>query len=44
SIKALNLNYLKELNYNDSIEIHNTTTSFLITKEGKSCFALEIEK
>jgi acyl-ACP thioesterase len=44
SIKALNLNYLQELNYNDAIEIHHTTTSFLITKEGKSCFALEIEK
>ena len=42
-IKALNLNYLQELNYNDTIEIHHTTTSFLITKEGKSCFALEVE-
>lgn len=42
-IKALNLNYIQELNYNDSIEIHHTENSFLITKEGKSCFALEIE-
>lgn len=42
-IKALNLNYLQELNYNDSIEIHHTINSFLITKEGKSCFALEVE-
>ena len=44
SIKALNLNYLQELNYNDAIEIHHTENSFLITKEGKNCFALEIEK
>jgi hypothetical protein len=44
SIKALNLNYLQELNYDDAIEIHHTTHSFLITKEGKNCFALEIEK
>jgi D-glycero-alpha-D-manno-heptose-7-phosphate kinase len=43
SIKALNLNYLQELNYNDAIEIHHTENSFLITKEGKSCFALELE-
>jgi acyl-ACP thioesterase len=43
SIKALNLNYLQELNYNDTIEIHHNENSFLITKEGKSCFALEIE-
>ena len=43
SIKALNLNYLQELNYNDTIEIHQNKNSFLITKEGKSCFALEIE-
>ncbi len=42
-IKALNLNYLQELNFNDAIEIQHTTTSFLITKEGKSCFALEVE-
>lgn len=42
-IKALNLNYIQELNYNDSIEIHHTENSFLITKDGKSCFALEIE-
>jgi acyl-ACP thioesterase len=44
SIKALNLNYLQELNYNDTIEIHHNENSFLITKEEKSCFALEIEK
>ena len=43
SIKALNLNYLQELNYNDVIEIHHTGNSFLITKDGKNCFALEIE-
>lgn len=42
-IKALNLNYIQELNYNDAIEIHHTENSFLITKDGKSCFALEIE-
>ncbi len=42
-IKALNLNYLQELNYNDAIEIHHTENSFLITKEGKNCFVLEIE-
>ena len=42
-IKALNLNYLQELNYNDVIEIHHTSNSFLITKDGKSCFALEVE-
>jgi hypothetical protein len=43
SIKALNLNYLQELNYNDTIEIHHNENSFLITKDGKNCFALEIE-
>lgn len=43
SIKALNLNYLQELNYYDAIEIHHTKNSFLITKDGKNCFALEIE-
>ncbi|NHM02164.1 acyl-[acyl-carrier-protein] thioesterase [Flavobacterium difficile] len=43
TIKALNLNYLQELNFNDAIEIHHTENQFLITKEGKSCFALEIE-
>ena len=42
-IKALNLNYLQELNYKDAIEIHHTETSFLITKDEKSCFALEVE-
>ena len=42
-IKALNLNYLQELNYDDAIEIHHTENHFLITKEGKSCFALEVE-
>lgn len=42
-IKALNLNYLQELNYNDAIEIHHTSITYLITKEGKSCFALEVE-
>lgn len=42
-IKALNLNYLQELNFNDAIEIHHNKTSFLVTKEGKSCFALEVE-
>ena len=43
TIKALNLNYLQELNYNDTIEIQHSENSFLITKEGKNCFALEIE-
>ncbi len=43
SIKALNLNYLQELNYNDTIDIQHAENSFLITKEGKNCFALEIE-
>jgi acyl-ACP thioesterase len=44
TIKALNLNYLQELNYDDAIDIQHNENSFLITKDGKNCFALEIEK
>jgi len=48
SIKAMDLNYLNELNYGDEISIEiskleNNTLYFYIKKNNKICFALKIE-
>jgi acyl-ACP thioesterase len=44
-IKALEMNFLRELNWNDKIEIHcnESQNFFSVTKEGKICFALTLE-
>lgn len=45
-VKALEMNFLRELNWNDTVEIHSdeSKTFFSVTKEGKVCFALVLEK
>ncbi|MCG2612048.1 thioesterase [Flavobacterium sp. SM15] len=44
-IKALEMNFLRELNWNDAVEIHSdeTKTFFSVTKDSKTCFALQLE-
>lgn len=42
-IKSLDINYLKEVSYLDAIEINRNHKIFSISKEGKTCFALELE-
>lgn len=41
-IKGFEMNFLKELNWNDEVIISKNETTFTITKEDKICFALEI--
>lgn len=44
-INALEMNFLRELNWNDSIEIHSNASQdfFSVTKGGKICFALALD-
>jgi hypothetical protein len=41
------MNFLKELNLKDQVEVHENTNKsaliFSITKEEKTCFALQLE-
>ena len=43
SLKSFEMNYLKEVSYLDTIEILRNSNLFTIQKEGKTCFALELE-
>ncbi len=43
SLKSFEMNYLKEVFHLDAIEIKRNTNLFTIQKEGKTCFALELE-
>lgn len=43
SLKSFEMNYLKEVAYLDAIEIARNSNLFTIVKEGKTCFALELE-
>lgn len=45
-IKAIEMNFLRELNLNDNVTIHTNeeNTFFTVTKDGKVSFALELEK
>jgi medium-chain acyl-[acyl-carrier-protein] hydrolase len=42
-LKSFEMNYLKEVSYLDAIEITRNLNLFTIQKEGKTCFALELE-
>ena len=42
-IKSLDMNYLKEVSFLDAIEINRNHKTFSISKEGKTCFALDLE-
>ncbi len=46
-IKSFEMNFLKELNLKDQVEVHEninkSTLIFSITKEEKTCFALQLE-
>jgi len=37
------MNYLKEVSFLDAIEINRNHKTFSISKEGKTCFALDLE-
>lgn len=43
NLKAFEMNYLKEVSLNDTIFIGKNENVFSISKDGKVCFALEIE-
>ena len=44
-IKGLEMNFLRELNWNDKVELHSDSNSFFtVTKDGKVCFALILEQ
>lgn len=42
-IQAFEMNYLKEVSLNETIEIANNKTIFTVSKDGKVCFGLELE-
>jgi medium-chain acyl-[acyl-carrier-protein] hydrolase len=42
-LKAFEMNYLKEVSLNETIEIAKRENTLTINKEGKTCFALELE-
>lgn len=42
-IQAFEMNYLKEVSLNETIEIAKNETVFTVTKDGKVCFGLELE-
>jgi hypothetical protein len=45
-VASFEMNFLKELSLNDTVQIHENikeeTTIFSITKEDKTCFALQL--
>jgi acyl-ACP thioesterase len=43
NLKSFEMNYMKEISLNEQVEINQHKTTFTITKEGKTCFALELE-
>lgn len=43
NLKAFEMNYLKEVSLDDTIVIGKNETIFTISKDGKVCFALELE-
>jgi acyl-ACP thioesterase len=43
SLKSFEMNFLKEVSNLDAIEIARNSNLFTIQKEGKTCFALELE-
>jgi hypothetical protein len=43
-IKGFEMNFLKELNLNDEMIISNNENTYVISKEDKICFALEINE
>jgi acyl-ACP thioesterase len=43
SLKSFEMNFLKEVSNLDAIEIARNSNLFTIHKEGKTCFALELE-
>ena len=43
NLKAFEMNYLKEVSLNDTLIIGKNETIFTISKDGKVCFALELE-
>ena len=42
-IQAFEMNYLKEVSLNETIEISKKETVFMVSKDGKVCFGLELE-
>jgi len=42
-IRAFEMNFMKELSFLDVIQVVQKDTTFAIIKEGKACFALELE-
>jgi medium-chain acyl-[acyl-carrier-protein] hydrolase len=42
-IKAFEMNYLKEVSLNETIQIAKNETIFTVSKDGKVCFGLELE-
>ena len=42
-INTLEMNFLKELSLCDAVEIGKNENTFIISKENKTCYALEIE-
>ena len=42
-ITSLNMNYLKEVSFLEVVEISRKQNTFTLSKEGKTCFALELE-
>jgi acyl-ACP thioesterase len=43
-IQAFEMNFLKELNWNDEVAISKNENTYVISKEDKICFALEINE
>lgn len=42
-ITSLDMNYLKEVSYLEAVAINRKQNTFTLSKEGKTCFALELE-
>jgi acyl-ACP thioesterase len=42
-ISSLDMNYLKEVSFLEAVEIFRKQNTFTLSKEGKTCFALELE-
>ena len=43
NLKAFEMNYMKEVSLNETLEINQHNNIFTITKEGKTCFIMELE-
>jgi hypothetical protein len=43
NLKAFEMNYMKEVSLTETLEINQHNNIFTITKEGKTCFIMELE-